>query len=374
MFRKWSAILTIASVLEMKVWLTTSSPLYPNLYVFIIGHPGTGKNRAIRVAKGFMGEIEDFHFAPTSVTGASLVDSLVEGKRFIVRSPESPLEYNCLTITAEELTAFMHKWDEEMVGLLSAFYDPDPYAQSRRGKDLRIKIRSPQINLLSGTTPSNLLKFMPEVAWDQGFTSRIILVFSDERIIGDDFAATVRDLPKDMADDLRQMSGLIGEFKVTKEYADAVNAWRQLGEPPKPNHPKLMHYNTRRKVHLYKLSMIAAIDRGNALILTKQEFNTALGWLIEAESAMPDIFKSGAASADAKAMDEIYHYIVVNDNGKGVPEQRINKFAGERIPIHSIMRVIEVMERSGRIKAISKDPLTDMRIFRACDPDDSMFS
>jgi len=153
LFRKWAGIFTIAAALEMKCYLKTSSELYPNLYVFIVGHPGVGKNRIIRVAKRYMNELPEFHFAPTSLTGAALVDTLAASKRFIARLPDPPIEYNNTVITAEELTAFMHKYDDEMVGLLSAFYDPDPYAQSRRGHDIKIKIDHPQVNLISGTTP-----------------------------------------------------------------------------------------------------------------------------------------------------------------------------------------------------------------------------
>src|SRR5271168_3636843 len=113
LFRKWAGIFTIAAAMEMKTWLQTSSPLYPNLYVFIVGHPGVGKNRIIRVAKKYMAEIHEFHFAPTSLTGAALVDTLAASKRFIARLPDPPLEYFNTTITAEELTAFMHKYDDE---------------------------------------------------------------------------------------------------------------------------------------------------------------------------------------------------------------------------------------------------------------------
>src|SRR5215475_13790034 len=83
LFRKWAGIFTVAAAMEMRTHLMTSSPLYPNLYVFIVGHPGVGKNRIIRVAKRFMGEIPEIHFAPTSLTGASLVDTLAASKRFI---------------------------------------------------------------------------------------------------------------------------------------------------------------------------------------------------------------------------------------------------------------------------------------------------
>lgn len=345
----------MAAALEMRVWLTTSSPLYPNLYVFIVGHPGVGKNRIIRVAKRYMNEIHEFQFAPTSLTGASLVDALAAAKRFIPRLPDPPLEYNTLTITAEELTAFMHKYDDEMIGLLSAFYDPDPYAQNRRGKDLKIKIDHPQMNILSGTTPSNLVALMPEVAWDQGFTSRVILIFSDERVIGDDFAQKTRGLNDDLAHDIKAIGNLTGEFKVTQEYRDAVNNWRALGEPPLVNHPKLLHYKTRRRVHLYKLSMVSAADCSDVLLLTKDDFNRAMGWLVEAEARMPEIFQAGSSGAESKAMDEICHYVQMADRGQGVPEHKIVGFARERVPMHSILRIVEIMVASGLIASKGMD-------------------
>ncbi len=349
LFRKWAGIFTIAAVMEMRCWLQTSSPLYPNLYVFIVGHPGVGKNRIIRVAKKYMAEIHEFHFAPTSLTGAALVDTLAASKRFIARLPDPPLEYFNTTITAEELTAFMHKYDDEMVGLLSAFYDPDPYAQSRRGKDIKIKIDRPQVNLISGTTPSNLIGLMPESAWDQGFTSRVILVYSDERIVGDDFAGTSREIDEDLIHDIKLIGALSGEFKVTMDYRNAVNDWRALGEPPVVNHPKLLHYKTRRRVHLYKLSMVSAADRGDVLLLTKEDFNRAMGWLLEAESTMPDIFSAGSTGTDARAIDEISHYIHTLDKGDGIPEHQIVNFARSRVPMHSILRIIEIMVASGQI-------------------------
>lgn len=349
LFRKWSAIFTVAAAMEMKTYLMTSSPLYPNLYVFIVGNPGVGKNRIIRVAKKYMQELPEFHFAPTSLTGASLVDTLAASKRFIARLPDPPLEYYNTVITAEELTAFMHKYDDEMVGLLSAFYDPDPYAQSRRGRDIKIKIDRPQVNLLSGTTPSNLVQLMPDSAWDQGFTSRVILVHSDERIVGDDFAHATRGLDDALVHDIKMIGALSGEFKVTQDYRNAVNDWRALGEPPVINHPKLLHYKTRRRVHLYKLSMVSAADRGDVLLLTKEDFNRALGWMVEAEAFMPDLFTAGSTGTDSRAIDEIAHYISLSDKGDGIPERKIVNFARTRVPMHSILRIIDIMAASGQI-------------------------
>jgi hypothetical protein len=79
---------------------------------------------------------------------------------------------------------------------------------------------------------------------------------------------------------------------------------------------------------------------------------------------MPEIFKAGSSGADGQAIDEIRHFITTCDRGQGVTEQRIVNFARERIPIHSVMRVIEVMQGSGLIQAISMDRKTGQRLFK----------
>ena len=370
-FRKWSAISLISAVLEQKVYVRTTRPVYPNQYVFLIAHPGVGKTRVINEVKhlctalGDAGPIQ----APVSVYFASLVDALERAKRTQLRQPEGEIKYNAMYITADELGAFMHKYEPEMIDGLSAFYDTTPYSQERRTNDIKIKIIAPQINILAGSTPQNLMGFMPEKAWGQGFTSRIIMVFSDQRIIVDDFAEGGPSKMDDLIADLKHISKLTGRFTVTDEYRAAVNEWKKAGEPPVPGHPRLTHYITRRRVHIYKLSMIASIDRSDDLILTEADFFTAIEWLSGAEKTMPDIFKAGAVNADSAAMDEIVHFIRMTDMGTGISEQRIVAFAKERIPMTSILRVIEILESSGQIYLNRTDKRTLARFFSAAKPD-----
>ena len=372
-FRKWAAIGTISAVLEQKVWAVNSKGvLYPNMYLFRVGHPGIGKTLTIKTAAGFYRELPDYHLSPTSMSMASLVDALVDSKRTFIRLPEGPLEYNSMWIVADELSAFMHKHEDEIIGGLTTFYDVTvPYSQKRRhslaSKDGRIDIKRPQLSILSGTTPSNLIRFMPEDAWDQGFTSRIMMIFSDERIISDDFFAnSVADMPRDMLHDLALINSLSGPFEATEDFRNAINNWRKLGQEPIPDHPKLTHYNTRRLAHLLKLSMIAAVDQGNALLLTKAAFNTAMGWLLEAEVFMPDIFKAGMVSADSKAMDEIYHYIIGSDLKRtGVRDGKVVNRAKEILPLQSIDSAMKTMERSGMIRCVGIDTITGQKLWSA---------
>lgn len=341
----------IGAVCEQKVWLTTSRPIYPNIYVFIVGHPGVGKSRSIYEGRLLYNTIHEPKIAPISMTSASMMDKLVRSKRqYLQPDPNGEaMDYNTMYICADEMGAFISKYDKEMTDNLSTLYDVQLYDQERRTGEIRLKIKKPQINLICGTTPQNLMDTMPETAWGQGFASRVIMVFSDERIKGDDFAENSAADYTNLEHDLGAISNLSGQFTVTESYRTAVNNWTELGLAPVPNHPKLLHYNSRRKVHLYRLSMISAIDRGNALVLDVSDFNRAMGWLLEAEHHMPDIFKAGVTNADGAAMDEIVNYVMINDKGRGVSEQAITHFARNRVPFNSILRVIEILEQSGQI-------------------------
>ncbi len=362
----------LAATVEQRVYVVSGGDkLHANMYCALVGHPGTGKTRSIYRARDYFMTMEGAPIAPTSLTESSMIDALTSYKRTaMLPEPDGPIEYNSMYITADELSAFMKAYDEGAVGTMSAFYDPKAYGQWRRGNELKIKIKRPQLNMIVGTTPSNLIHYLPPTAWEQGFTSRIIMVFSDERTIGDDFAPGVdTDLSPDLIHDLKSISGLVGTFTVTEEYRKAVNTWRQMGELPTVSHPKLIHYGTRRRVHLYKLSMISAIDRSDLLVLTRDDFNRAMNWMTEAERNMPDIFKAGAGNADGKAMDEIYHYVLTLGAKGLVPERKIINFAKDYVPLHSIERVIQIMLLGGKISAVKQDFRTGQRFFKAEVPD-----
>lgn len=351
------------------MWLATAKGnLHPNVYTFLVAHPGVGKTQIIRKAKAYYMQTHEPRPAPTSLTGAAMVDAMTKSKRMYKgRKGHDDIEYNSMFITADEIGAFMHKYDDEVVAIMSAFYDPDSYGQWRRGNDIRIQVERPQLNVLCGTTPSNLLKLMPENSWEQGFTSRVVMVFSDERIIKDDFANIGTTLNPDLIHDLRAISGLIGEFTASGAYADAVAEWRANGEKPAVTHPKLLHYATRRRVHLFKLSVISAVDRGDATILLREDFDRALSWLTEAEASMGDIFLAGASNSDGKVMDEIHHFVLMScASGAKVPEWKIMNFAKSRVPLTSIGHLIATMKATGQLVEAGLDPKNkNIKLYKA---------
>jgi hypothetical protein len=141
-------------------------------------------------------------------------------------------------------------------------------------------------------------------------------------------------------------------MKFEEDAAAAITAWHMGGRHPQPGHPKLHNYNTRRTLHLLKLCMVASASASDSLTITLQNYQTALGWMLEAESFMPDIFKSMATGGDAKAIEECWYFCfqLYAKKKEPVPEAKLFNFLQERVPAHNVERILDVMVRAGLFK------------------------
>lgn len=362
-FRQWGAIACIAGALERKVWIRSMKmDFFPNIYTILVAPPGIGKSVITSTVEQFWRGLSQHHVAPKSLSKASLIDSLNDAKRTkTIIGPDSiHLDFNSLLVNAGELSVLIPAYDSDFMSILTDIYDGNIYEERRRGKDLHIIIKRPQLNILGATTPSYLNGMLPEGAWDQGFLSRTFLVYGGEKILRDLFAeddAPHDELEQKMKSDLRQIGDMAGQMGLTTEARMQISEWHMAGGPPTPDHPKLVHYLTRRSGHLLKLCMIACAARTNDKLITGDDVATALGWLTSMEFTLPDIFKALGARGDGQTIEEVWHYIYnyYMANKDPMPEHRLVGFISERVPSYSVLRIMEIMMKSGQIQeAITK--------------------
>lgn len=135
---------------------------------------------------------------------------------------------------------------------------------------------------------------------------------------------------------------------MSDEAKEAINDWAKRGGPPIPDHPKLTSYRMRRAAHLLKLSMIASASCDSDRIITLDHFAEALDWLVQLETFMPDIFKSMKTGGDGRAIEECWHYAytIWMKKQEPVPEHLVVAFLQERVPVHNIERIIDIMQRA----------------------------
>src|SRR5262245_5301967 len=362
LFRKWAAIFSLAAAMDRRIWVRTmGSALYPGLFVVLVGPPGIGKGMAMHPGELMLREVPNIHVGPSDMTAASLIDSLNESTRkvLIFNQPDPYVEFNSLTVISRELGVLIPSWDTSLMNNLTDIYDGYIVDQKRRGKDLRIKINYPQINLVGACTPAYLNEVMPAGAWDQGFISRTLLIYSGDRTIKDPFdeASLTSRLQGDLLHDLKLIALEYGQMSFTTPAAQAIKAWIKGGCAPEPKHMKLQFYNARRAAHLLKLCMIASMSHRGDRVITLEDYAEAMNWLVEAERYMPDIFKSMITGGDSAAMEEAWNYVwgLFSKEKRPIAEHRVVHFLRERVPAHSVMRVLEIMVRSRMFEVALSD-------------------
>lgn len=354
-FRKWGAIACIAGALEKKVWVhSQGANLFPNLYTILVGPPGVGKSAITSRIQSLWSELPEHHLSPSNTTKAGLIDGLSEAKRVVMRPRETPaiIEFHSLKILSNELGVLLPAYEGEFMSTLTDIYDGTPYEERRRSnKAGPTKIENPQFNLLAATTPAHLNDFLPPGAFDQGFLSRCFLIYSGEVILRPLFETAAVDAEewKKLVLDLKHIARMFGEMRFSPAAAQAITSWHMGGRLPAPSHPKLHNYNTRRTLHLLKLCAVSSASCSDSMVIELDHYQTALDWLLEAEDYMPDIFKSMNSGGDAKAIEECWYFCFQLQvrSGKPVPEAKLYQFLQERVPAHSVERVISVMVRAG---------------------------
>lgn len=356
-FRRWAGIMTISGALERRVWVRSKgSHLYPNLYVFFVADPGIGKSEMTRVVAEFWSEVEHLRVAPMNLSRASLVDHLAESERRVIRPKEIPAVYNFngMQISIDELGVLLPTADFELMNVLTHLYDCGTYKEKKRTLKTELDIPRCQVTLLAGCTPAYLAETLPEGAWNQGFLSRVILIYAGESHRVDLWSEKETNAPlrQDLVERLKKIGEIYGRMSIEDEAKAIISEfWSTKGDPA-PEHPKLFNYNTRRTAHLIKLSTIAAVASGNELTMTEANVSTALDWMIEAEVLMPEIFKSMTSGGAGRHIEEAWYYLytIYVKEKKPVAEHRLIQFLQDRIPVYSIMPTIESMLKSKKIE------------------------
>lgn len=214
-----------------------------------------------------------------------------------------------------------------------------------------IEIPNPQLTIIAGTTPAWLGGTLPETAWAEGFSSRLLMVYSGERILTDpfDFSAVDENLENALISDLQQIHGMFGKMEFEIEVVDAFRAWYMQGCPPTPDHPKLEHYLPRRHIHFLKICMVMSAQRAPDYVIRMADYQAAMDLLLEAELYMPDTFKAMRTSSDGNIIDECFTFVWQDyvKTEKPMAEHRIIHYLQQRVPAHSVQKMLEVMVSAG---------------------------
>lgn len=362
-FRLWTGIAIIAAVLERRVWTITDAPdpLRPNLYSVLTGTPASGKSIMVSIARKMLSGLAKpggLHLAPDNPTKASFLDALEASAKVSINGMGMPF-YSAMTTLCRELGVLISKYEKDFVADLTDLYDNPPNYSAPRRTSKSVNIEAPTLNILAAATPDALGDIIPESAWGQGLTSRIIFIYGAVPEKYRDMFARHKDSDMtELKEDLhRFFEELHGPFDWEPEAQDAIRHWFNVEKmAPVPTYGRLVNYCGRRNEHIMKLAMISAVSAGHGLTVTIEDFRRAQNWLFAAEATMPDVFRAMAQKSDSQLLQDchfwlytIYSKVAIRDR-KAISEMVIAKWFEDKAPHEKIQSLSDAMEKTGRMR------------------------
>jgi hypothetical protein len=330
LFLEWAGLFTISAAAGRRVWLKGNSlfpPLYPNLYVTLVGPPGSGKDIAINAASGLMEKANktldnssSFHLAGESMSGKGIIDRMASEKaqktfRWREGDKDHLCTYYSLIVCAPEMGTILPEYDTRLISNLNELFNcKEAFQETVRGGTGHLTIENPHVALLFGTQPNTLATVFPEQTFSMGFTARIIFIYASQIckqpiISFDEFDENPH---HDLTQDLRRITEITGRFSISQKTAMLINDFHLDGaDKTAVNGVRFEHYNTRRSLHAQKIAMLISLSEGNSLRIEPKHWERALELLFKTEDAMPDIFTG--VSSGRGFVDRLYDLTVFGD-------------------------------------------------------------
>lgn len=331
-FSQWAGIGLLAAAAQDRVFIEkhAGSRLVPNLYILLLGPSGLGKGQAIghavRLAEPLEAKLNVFW---GRLSGPALADHIgnqtaagdLSGKKAVKLKPlaqPETINIGRVWLVAEELALSIgsgpraHDFVTFMTGLYSG--SPVPFQDRTRSHGL-IKIQSPAINWLAGSTRDWLLRSVSRDAVEGGFFARVLVVEAEYDFnyrIAEPMYPTYMD---ELVDELRERLSLIMRIKaanmvLTREARDIANHW--YDERPAPEDMALAPSWRRQQDMMYKLAMVLALSdwtrhhRDEELPVPTVEGHhivDAQRLVREAQRALPDLVRVAATTKETMPIE-----------------------------------------------------------------------
>jgi len=182
-FHRWCAIAAIGAFLERRFYFQHGHfDIFPNLYVMLIGNPGTRKSTAIKIVQGIIKQAGYTDIAADKTSKEKFLLDLVgpssEEEESTLWGKEADEITNCF-IMADESNDFFGTNNLEFLSLLGTLWDYRGVYESRVKNSKSVAVPNPTISILGGNTPTGFASAFPIEILGQGFFSRLLLVYSD---------------------------------------------------------------------------------------------------------------------------------------------------------------------------------------------------
>lgn len=316
----------ISVALQRRVWLGSyERPLFPNMYIILVGEPGLGKGLVLRpigdILKSFPQQatnLDESQLENEEAANEDLVkkrgyllfpcaadtttfESLIRENANSIRTtkceknqmaPRGVYSHSSMFFLLEEMGTLFRKQSENLINYLLVAYDcGDPrYKTKHNGEDT---VKKCCLSILGGTTPSFMHDSLSDKIIGEGFSSRTIFVYaSKDRMAKFDISKLTQDQIESkevIRKHLLRLSKLFGEVQYAPDAYEYLKNYFELIWPqvrPVGNYTMTPYY-ARKKVHVLKLALAVHFAESESMTLELKDVQKAMAILEQLEKLMP---------------------------------------------------------------------------------------
>lgn len=295
----WAGIYALSAIVNRRVWISLGQyNLYPNLYIILLGPPGSGKDLAMDTSRLVVEDVGGVKFSGDAQTKESLVRYLRDDcpVQIVVNG-----EYQTITpiaMYATELSHLLGANSGHMIDFLTTIYTKDKrYVTKTKNKGDDV-IERPFLGLLAGTTQDWITTYLKSDIIGGGFTRRVIFVNEQAR-------ASIRDKSKrrpfltvtpEQAEARKKvleygevLKSVVGEFSWSPEAKAEYERWYINRDIPED--PDTLGYYLTKPNQVLKVAMVVSLSESTDLVLRKEHWDVAMALLDKTETSLTHVFQ-----------------------------------------------------------------------------------
>lgn len=358
-FNRWAAISGLGAWLGRRVWLQHGQfKIHPNLYVMLLGVPGTRKSTAIKTVKNLLKATGYTSFAAEKTSKEKFLMDLagVVGDDFkkedFLDTPFGDDDADKeVFIAADEFNDFFGNNILEFVSLLGVLWDWDGRYENRIKNGVSIVINNPTVSILGGNTQTTFATTFPPEVIGQGFFSRLIPVYAESTGLKITFPKppTVEDTTAIVSylDEIRMRC--CGEMTVSsgaERLLDKIyKSWKPLDDI------RFAHYGNRRLNHLMKMALIHSAAR-LSMIVDEQDIRYANTVLTHTEHYMPKAFGAFGQAKNSLLTYKVLQLIETNDGEPVTFTSLWTKLQGEAYSLDELGDILRNLVQADKIQHV----------------------
>lgn len=312
----WSGIFALSAIVNRRVWISMGAyNLYPNLYIILLGPPGSGKDLAMDTSRLVVEDVGGVQFSGDAQTKESLVRVLRDECQQTITVDGAVQVISPIAMFATELSHLLGPNSGHMIDFLTTIYTKDKrYTTKTKNKGDDV-IERPFLGLLAGTTRNWITTYLKSDIIGGGFTRRVIFVNEPARasikdktlrrpflVVSDDQIAA-RKAVMERAEALKSVSG---QFQWSPAARAAYTDWYMTRDIP--DDPDVQAYYLTKPNQVIKVAMVIALSESNSLVIEKDHWDMSMALLEKSETNLTQVFQGiGRNELNAVASNLLDH-------------------------------------------------------------------